>query len=315
MVFQNLKVRKSLLWSVKILVFLLVLYIFIIQLTEISYDNITDLTIQHFWYIIFAILLVPINWGLEFLKWFYTVKLIDPNVHTSRVTQSLLAGISTGFVTPNRLGNFIGRMLYFKGRKGALLILGTLYGNLAQFIASLIFGTIGFMLIGSVVFDIDKESYFSFVAMIIGGIAVVLFVLYPLIPIERLNWFKRYLNVLAKFRVKAKKIALPLLILSLVRYLVFVLQFCLLLIAFGASYSHELIYGIYLHYLIVTLTPTLIFGKLVVRETIGLLVLGSFILNPTVIIVASLFLWLINLGIPALTGLYFLLRVKYAKHD
>jgi uncharacterized membrane protein YbhN (UPF0104 family) len=313
-VFQNLKVRKSLLWSVKILAFLLVLYIFIFQLTKISYNDITELTISNVLYIIFAILLVPINWGLEFLKWLYTVKSIDRNVATSQVTQSLLAGISTGFVTPNRLGNFIGRMLYFKGRKSALLILGTLYGNLAQFIASLIFGVVGLLFVGSVVFDIENESYFSSLALFIGGIAVVLFTFYPLIPIEKLNWFKRYLNVLTKFRIKAKKIALPLLFLSLIRYLVFVLQFCLLLIAFGAMYSHELIYGLYLHYLIVTLTPTLIFGKIVVRETIGLLVLSSFIVNPTVIIAASLFLWLINLGIPALTGLYFLLKVKYAKH-
>jgi uncharacterized membrane protein YbhN (UPF0104 family) len=299
---------------VKILAFLLVLYIFIFQLTKISYNDITELTISNVLYIIFAILLVPINWGLEFLKWLYTVKSIDRNVATSQVTQSLLAGISTGFVTPNRLGNFIGRMLYFKGRKSALLILGTLYGNLAQFIASLIFGVVGLLFVGSVVFDIENESYFSSLALFIGGIAVVLFTFYPLIPIEKLNWFKRYLNVLTKFRIKAKKIALPLLFLSLIRYLVFVLQFCLLLIAFGAMYSHELIYGLYLHYLIVTLTPTLIFGKIVVRETIGLLVLSSFIVNPTVIIAASLFLWLINLGIPALTGLYFLLKVKYAKH-
>ena len=310
MVFKNLKLRKSLLWSVKILVFLLVLYIFIIQLNKISNKDITELTILNFWYIFFAILLVPINWGLEFLKWFYTVKSIDSNIRTSQITQSLLAGISTGFVTPNRLGNFIGRMFYFKGRKGALLILGTLYGNLAQFIASLIFGVVGFFLVGALVFDFEKESYFFTTAMIIGGMAVILFVIYPLIPIEKLNWFKRYLNVLTKFRMKAKRLAVPLLVLSLVRYLIFVLQFCLLLI----NYTHELIYGLYLHYLIVTLTPTLIFGKLVVRETIGLLVLSTFITNPTVIIAASLFLWLINLGIPALTGLYFLLKVKYAKN-
>jgi uncharacterized membrane protein YbhN (UPF0104 family) len=263
---------------------------------------------------VFAILLVPINWGLEFWKWLYTVKTMDANVHTSQVTQSLLAGISTGFVTPNRLGNFIGRMLYFKGRKSALLILGTLYGNLAQFIASLIFGVVGFILVGSIVFDIDKESHFSSWLLFVGVFSVFLFAFYPLLPIERLKWFKRYLNVLAKFRLKAKKIALPLLFLSLIRYLVFVLQFSLLLIAFGANYSHELIYGLYLHYLIVTLTPTLIFGKLIVRETVGLFVLSSFVFNPAIIIAASLFLWLINLGIPALVGLYFLVKVKYVSH-
>ncbi|MEX2483504.1 MAG: lysylphosphatidylglycerol synthase domain-containing protein [Brumimicrobium sp.] len=314
-VFQNLKVRKSLLWSVKILVFLFVVYIFLQQLTQISFEDFNELAITNVWYIVIAVVLVPINWGLELLKWYFTVKSIDRNVPWSKMVQSLLAGISTGFVTPNRLGNFIGRMLYFKGRNRAILILGTLYGNLSQFIASLIFGVVGFIYVGSIVFDFQSEPYFPIIATLIGAIAILLFVLYPLIPIEKLKWFRKYLNVLAVFRMKAKTIVLPLLILSLVRYLVFVLQFCLLLIAFGAEYSHELIYGLYLHYLIVTFTPTLIFGKLVVRETVGLLVLGSFIANPTIIIAASLALWLMNLGLPALTGLFFLLKVKYAKHD
>lgn len=310
MVFKNLKVRKSLLWSVKILVFLFAVFVFIQQLSKISTQDFYNLSISNYWYILLAILLVLINWGLELLKWYLTVKPIDKSVGFSKLIQSLLAGISTGFVTPNRLGNFIGRMLYYKGKSKYYLVLGTLYGNFAQFIASLIFGIIGFYFVGSLVLNLEEQINFSYLAFILGGLALLIYVLYPLIPSEKSKWLKNRLNILAAFRLIARKIAFPLILLSVCRYLVFVLQFSLLLIAFGAEYSHDLIYGLYLHYLIVTLTPTLLLGKIVVREAVGLFVLSTFISNPSIIILSSLLLWLINLGVPALVGLYFLLKVK-----
>ena len=92
--------------------------------------------------------------------------------------------------------------------------------------------------------------------------------------------------------------------------LVFILQFALLLIGFGAMFSHELIYSLFVLYLVSTLTPTLILGKLVVRETLALLILGTIIFNPVIILAASFSLWLINLGFPAVVGLYFFFKPK-----
>jgi uncharacterized membrane protein YbhN (UPF0104 family) len=309
-VFKNLKLRKSLLWSVKILVFLFAVYIFIQQFSKISAQDCYDISISNLSYIFLAIILVFFNWGLELLKWYFTVKPIDKKVGISKLIQSLLAGISTGFITPNRLGNFVGRMLYYEGKSKYYLILGTLYGNFAQFLASLFFGLVGFYFVGSRVFSLDEQINFSYLVFSIGGISLLVYALYPILPSENIGWLKKRFNILATFRSIAKRIALPLILISHLRYLVFVLQYSLLLIAFGAEYSHDLIYALYLHYLIVTLTPTLFLGKIVVREAVGLFVLSAFISNSSIIILSSLLLWIINLGIPALAGLYFLLKVK-----
>lgn len=313
MVFQNLKVRKSLLWSVKILVFLFAVYIFVQQFSKISSQDFYDISISNWGYIFIAVVLVFFNWGLELLKWYFTVKPINRKVGMSKLIQSLLAGISTGFVTPNRLGNFVGRMLYYEGKSKYYLILGTLYGNFAQFLASLFFGLVGFYYVGSIIFSLDEQINFTYLIFSVGGVSLLVYVLYPVLPSEKLRWLKKRFNILAVFRSMAKRIALPLLLISHLRYLVFVLQYSLLLIAFGAEYSHELIYALYLHYLIVTLTPTLFLGKIVVREAVGLFVLSTFVSNPSIIILSSLLLWIINLGLPALVGLYFLLKVKTQK--
>ena len=300
-------------WSVKILVFILVCFILIQQLRKISLEDLDALYLHNSWYLLLAVLLVLPNWGLEFLKWFVTVRAVDHKTSTSNIIRSLFAGISTGFVTPNRLGNFIGRMLYFKGRSRSFLILGTLYGNLAQFLASFFFGLIGFFHIAPLVLYADEKSYIAYSGFILGGLSILLYILFPFLPIEDARRFKRRYNVLVLFRKGSKRLVLPLLLLSLFRYLIFVMQFSLLLVAFGAEYTHELIYALYLHYVIVTLIPSVLMGKLVVRETVGLLVLGSFIPDKMIIVAASLCLWLINLAFPALLGLYFLFKSKYQK--
>jgi hypothetical protein len=97
---------------------------------------------------------------------------------------------------------------------------------------------------------------------------------------------------------------------SMLRYLIFVVQFILVLLSFGVDFSFSLVLAVFLLYLLTTLTPSLIFGKLFVRETVALLILSAFVSNPVVIIVSSLSLWGMNLGVPSLLGLFFLVKAK-----
>lgn len=242
--FEKLKVQKSLLWSVKFLVFVFVLYQLVIRLQKISLDDFSSLVIVKPSYIIIAMTLVFVNWGIEALKWYLTVRKIGYKTSNGRIVQSLLSGISTGLITPNRLGNFIGRMLYFKPKKRALLVLGTLYGNLAQFIATVFFGMIGlyFTLNASIQFDYSDTLIVLSIAL--TTLAVLIYFCYPFVSLIGMPFLRRKLNIIQLFRQPAKKLVIPLLILSGCRYLVFILQFTLLLIGFGATYSHELIYSL-----------------------------------------------------------------------
>ena len=309
-VFEKLKVQKSLLWSIKFLVFVFVCYYLLIQLQKISESELRNLSVENPTYIIIAFFLVFMNWGLEWLKWYLTVLRVGYSSPKRRILQSMLAGVSTGFVTPNRIGNFIGRMLYFPPRERALLVVGTLYGNLAQFVATVTFGLVGISFTANHVFEFDYSNILVVAALVFTTFSFIIYFLYPVVPLAYFTWFKRRSNLIRLFRGSAKKLCLPLFALSLLRYLVFILQFTLLLIGFGADYSHEMIYSLYVLYLASTLTPNLVLGKLVVRETLALIILGGIIINPAVVIAASFSLWLINLGFPALIGLLFFLRPK-----
>ncbi len=308
--FQSLKVQKTLLWSVKILVFVFVLYYFTVGLRSISTQDIEGLKLRDLNYALFALLLVPLNWGIEFVKWLLIAKSVGTSFSMRKLGASLFAGISTGIITPNRIGNFIGRVIYFDYKERALLTLGTLYGNLAQFVATVFFGLVGLYFTSNTAVGFQLGDWllgFVFFAVVS---AIILYFVFPFVPLRRINVFKRRLNTLLIFQKSSKRTFLLLFFLSGVRYLVFILQFTLLLIAFGAKYSHELIYSLYVLYFASTLTPNLIMGKLVVRETIGLVVLAGVVSNPMIILTASLSLWVINLGIPSLIGLFFVVQSK-----
>lgn len=313
--FESINVRKSLLTILKILVFILFVLVLYNQLKKITLEEINAIELTNGSYLFFACILVFVNWSFELFKWILTTRKLTKEESYKKSTFSLFAGITTGIVTPNRIGNFIGRILYYKGKYRGMLILGTLYGNLAQFVATILFGLIGIMYFDTRLGQINYNEEIYFGVYFVCCFLILTYFVYPFVPIEKIKFFRRYANLIARFRKDAKSLATPLLLISLLRYITFVLQFMFVLSAFGAEFSHQLMYGIFLVYFVTTLIPNLIMGKLVVRESIALLILGIFIENSAIILVSSLTVWIINLGIPALIGFYFLLKNKKVGND
>lgn len=308
--FRNIKIRKSFGALIKVIVFIGICYALYIQLAKLSIADFEELNISNWTYFLIAVFLVFFNWGVELVKWMIIIKPISNEHSSATLIKSLFSGIATGIITPNRLGNFIGRMLYFKGRKRILAALGTLYANLSQFLATLIFGAVGFYSVGDQL--IGEENHFILKAVLITAISMsfFLYIIFAFGPEIFKFMYRKYQNTVDILQEQLKHVSFILLLLSLLRYLVFISQFGLLLLAYGADYSEDLISALYLHFLIISIMPTLIMGKLVIRETIALLILGSFIPNQAIIVISSLTLWVINLGIPSLIGLYFILKKR-----
>lgn len=310
--FQNIKIRKSFGALIKALVFIGVCYVLYNQLRKISYQDIAFLEIKHLGLIFVSIALVVFNWGIELVKWMIITKPFRGDNNSITLAKSMFAGISTGIITPNRIGNFLGRILYFSGKSRILAALGTLYTNLSQFIATLLFGTLGIYYLGAQLLD-PNQLYLIQVALYVAlCISLLIYFGFAFAPQLFSKFYRKHQNTTELLHAQLSKKSALLLLLSLLRYLVFVTQFGFLLLAFGVSYSEELIAALYLHFVITSLTPSLIFGKLVIRETVALLLLGVFVGNPAVIILASLSLWVINLGVPALIGLFFLSQKRIA---
>ncbi len=308
---ENVKVRKSLFLVLKVGVILLVLFLFIQKIKGIKVGDFETVSIQYFTPLIIVIALFFLNWYFEWLKWKHTLFIVIPTSNIKNITSSLLSGITTGVITPNRIGNFIGRALYYPMRQRLSITIGTLYGNFAQFTATVFFGLVALTL-----YPIELNSIVPYTLL---SLAILLILFYFLIPslIKKLLLLITKKHNITNTLIQLKKILqalkFKLLYFSTFRYLVFVFQYALLFYALGEAVQINLIAGICVMYLISTLTPSLFFGKLLIRETTALYVLGTLIENPAVIIVSSLSLWVLNLGIPSLIGAYFLWKTKIEK--
>ena len=102
------------------------------------------------------------------------------------------------------------------------------------------------------------------------------------------------------------------LLLSTVRYLVFMLQYGLLFSLFGIPLlGLQVFTGVSVMFVLMAVVPTLTFlTDLGFRWAVGIQVFQVYTLNTAGILAVSLGIWLINLIIPALVGSLLILRIK-----
>jgi hypothetical protein len=93
------------------------------------------------------------------------------------------------------------------------------------------------------------------------------------------------------------------LIFSFLRHFVFSVQYLFLLLAFGLEIELESLFYIWQIYFWSTLIPSLWFGKLFIRESVALWILGQITAQTEIVLLSSVTLWIMNQGIPALIGI------------
>lgn len=282
-------------------------YLIYSQLNRIEPEKWEDFSIKRPFSLLIAIVLVVPNMWMAFMKWKITLKLLEIDEDRKRNVHSFFAGLVTGMLTPNMVGNFIGRLYYFKNEHRGTITFLTLVSNYAQLLATLIFGLVAVFVVGEVHRLGDSWQLMS--AFILGCVAAFLF--YFFIELV-LKWFKRsrFLSISRAILKENPMYRWKMIGWSIARFMVFTLQFSLVLHAFGETLSFELILAIWQVYLITIMVPSLFLGKLGVKEAISIGVLGALGLNELSIFFSSLIIWFVNSLGPALIGLIICDRPK-----
>lgn len=294
--------KNQQLWfsALKLILFLGVIYVFWIQVTKAGITSL-NLEVKSVWALILTILLVPLNWWLEYLKWKVTLDAAEVSTPALIKRQSFLAGIVTGMLTPNMMGNFLGRMYYFQRRDRVSITILTLFTNYAQFVASMVFGFIAFILLHESPLGIISSNWiltigFSLIAVIFSFFYFDRFfkVLFP----SKMRLYFRFRGLRERNRFR-----FGILLLSLLRHVVFTLQFGSMLVAFGANIGWQEVHWIWQYYFWVTLTPSLFLGKFLIRDSLALWVLRAIITQQEIILLSSLMIWCLNLLLPTFVAL------------
>lgn len=253
-----------------------------------------------------AVLLIPINLGLETTKWFLLVR-SDLTGGFWQAFRTVLGGLALGIITPNRIGEPFTRSMLLKSESYVSTTAAALLCSLAQQITTLMFGIIGMlMLLSFHRIPITTISYNSTLALSLGLAAglVILMMLFPSI-------MKKVAGMAIMRRVKQSFRSLSLFGavatakitgLSMARYLVFSGQYLLLLYGFGANISIPVtVSAIASIYLVGSAIPSMAIADIGVRISLALLFLGP-IVGDEAAVTASSLLWMVNVGIPAALG-------------
>lgn len=294
------KLKTQLFLALKLLLFAGVLLLLWYQLNGVKKSAWQEFGVKQPLALIGAILLVVPNIWIAYGKWLVTLKAIEIKADQRIKIHSFFAGLVTGLLTPNMIGNFIGRFYYFDRKHRANITAFTVLSNIGQFLASITFGAVSVVWLGKLLVWQDEERLMY--ALLIIVVVSYLFFFY----IDNfLRFFKR-MKFGASFKQLLKKspwFRSQILLLSYSRFVIFTLQFLLMLVAFGAHWSLELIAAIWQVYLLTMIAPSLILGKVGVKESIALFVLATLNVNEVAILFASLSIWLLNTVSPALLGL------------
>ena len=273
---------------------------FYFQFIKIDWSK-EKIQLIHPFFLILTLLLVPMNWFLEWIKWVITLNIAEVQTTQKIKLNAFFAGIITGMLTPNMLGNFIGRIYYFERRNRISLIVLTLVSNYAQFIASIVIGIIGILILGRIPIDLEIDQ-FNFILIVIG-LVVILFYF-------NFEWFFKFLKRKARIHLLIRNIKRrrmyrwKILLLSFLRHGIFTLQFSFMLHAFGENLSLENVFWIWQVYLWVTIAPSLILGKLAIRESIAIWVLTLAGMGELTVLISSFLIWTFNLLLPTIIGLF-----------
>jgi hypothetical protein len=169
-----------------------------------------------------------LNWSIEALKWKIVVKHIE-DISFVTAFKGILAGVSLAINTPNRVGEYFGRMIYLSEGNRLRAITLTVVGSTSQLIITVIFGIIGlFFLRQNLVYTTNGAIGLSLLwinIIIYGatGIAVILLLIYFRLSfvarvIERIPFVAKYAYFIQKLEEFEWPELLKVLNLSLLRY-------------------------------------------------------------------------------------------------
>jgi hypothetical protein len=266
--------------------------------------------------------MVFVNWGLEARKWQMLISTIQP-MGFFKAYRSVLCGVTMSLNIPNRMGEYAGRVLFVsKGNRGISVTL-SIAGSMAQLIITMLMGTCGLAILyfaGTQTALPEGASFFWLSIILYGSILATILLLLFFFRLgamtkllEKLPGARRFIRYILVLKTFDAKILLRLLGLSLVRYLVFVLQYIFMLQLLQVEQNYwQSFWLVSVQFLILAVIPSIAIAELGIRGTVAK-TLFAYSSNLMGILAVTFGVWFINLFIPAFIGSLLILGIKIKK--
>lgn len=317
----NIKFENFWIFS-KWLIFCAVLYFVysIIQIRQVDIGYVIHhlkrvLSVENLFLFLFVFLMSFFNWSFEAKKWQILVNQVEI-ISFKDAFKSVLIGLSFGFISQADLGDLAGKMVLIKNENRKKSTGAVLLGGGIQTYISLIFGTVGLAYFMMNVFLLISTFEYLIFYLCFLGILIGIVLLYYRKNMDALFEKFSFLSYLKPFLIILKSYSnleiFQVFALSVSRYLVFSLQFLIILFIFQIELPIlVLMMIIFLVFLVKTIVPSVSFiSDLGIRSMTSLYLFEFYKINSSIVIASTFTLWFINILLPVLIGTFVFLRLK-----
>jgi hypothetical protein len=273
-------------------------------------DQIKNILLENFWTIPILLSLSFLNWYFEIIKWKTLANTIKKTSFLEASKQSL-AALTFSLFTPNRIGDYGAKAIYFPKNKTKIVLLN-LIGNLNQLAITILFGIAGIWFFISN-FDVELNPYRIRRIGYLLGFILLFFIPYKNRKVKLFSYLK-----LDKLRDFVKKIELKthlkITVLSFIRYILFSHQFYFLLIIFDVKVDYStLMFLIFTMYFLVSFIPSISLFDWAVKGSVAIYIFTFIDIPEITIVTITLLMWILNFAIPAIVGSIFVMNFKISK--
>ena len=262
-------------------------------------------------YLICCIALMFANTSLEGYKWHLLTRSVEPLPYW-RTFSSYLAGVAFSIITPNRIGEYPGRILYL-GRSNTFRYINVaILGSIAQLSAVYLFGLAG-LIYYNILFPALAAKFALGLCAVVN---VFLFLLYwrfeSILPsFERYKWLRRFI-VYSKLlnRITTREL-IRVLFISFLRFVIFTAQYLFLLRWMNVQLP--LVEGFCmgaLFFWVMAVIPSIALTELGIRGSVSIYIFRHFSADTIGILAATAGIWVLNLIIPSIIGSTLILRMR-----
>jgi hypothetical protein len=260
--------------------------------------------------IVFISLFSIFNCFFEITKWKTLVTFCKKIDFKLAAIQSL-ASLTVSLITPNRIGEYGAKAIYFEKPLRKQVLVLNLVGNLFQLLTTIIFGIVGVVFF---VFNFKISIPIQSTILVITTSFLLLFLAWYLY--KKGFSIKGYsLKDLVSFISKIPSLLTAKVgLYSVIRYVIFSHQFYFLLLLFQVEITYsEALFTIFSMYFLASIIPMLSIFDVVIKGSIAVWAFSFFNCNEISVLSVVLVMWIFNFVLPSIVGSYFVLTFNTAK--
>lgn len=255
------------------------------------------------------------NWFLEAVKWQYLCRYIE-RISLWKAIQSVFCGLTWAVFTPNRIGEYGGRVLFLKPRKRIFGVVAMGVGALAQLVLISVTGSLSIAWFVNRFFDIGTVAGIALwlLAAVYAGFFLTLYFHVRWIEdwIKRIGFlrkFHRFFEILTRYSRRELVIVF---LNSLARFVIFTSQYCILMVVIIPDIDFlPMLLLIFILFFVQAALPTLDLFDFGVRSVTASYLYAHITDQDIAVMAIASCIWFINLILPAILGSVFVLKINF----